>query len=192
MRFRLVCTLLAAAIVAAPLRAQNQAPPPIACVVNGVAQTVTSAGDRTIDTTNIQSAIDACTTVGASAGRPVYIQLLPGNFVIKPITMKSWVYLLMPAGVVLNASTVTTDYQVAGSGTCGGIASSSSGCKPLISAGTGSDKAAATSGSSAAGPSGSWEASSKATAGISRRMAVRGGPLPTRRMRRARNRSVPG
>jgi polygalacturonase len=103
---------------------------------------VTAAGDRTIDTANIQGAIDACTTVGASAGRPVYIQLLPGNFVIMPITMKSWVYLLMPAGVVLNASTVTTDYQVAGSGTCGGIASSSSGCKPLISAGTGSDKAA--------------------------------------------------
>ena len=138
-------TLIAAviaALAAMPVWAQNQAPAPIACVSNGAAVTVAAAGDRTVDTANVQSAIDACTTVGGQLGRPVYVQLLPGNFIIKPITMKSWVYLLMPAGVVLNASTVTTDYQIAGSGTCGGIASSSSGCKPLISAGIGSDKAA--------------------------------------------------
>jgi polygalacturonase len=121
------------------MQAQNQAPAPVACVVNGVPQVVAAANDRTIDTTNIQGAIDACTTVGAQAAKTVFVQLQPGNYIIKPITMKSWVYLLMPAGVVLNASTVTADYQQAGSGTCGGIASSSSGCKPLISSAIGSD-----------------------------------------------------
>jgi polygalacturonase len=124
------------------IQAQNQAPAPVACVVNSVPKVVAAANDRTIDTANIQGAIDACTSVGAQAGKPVSVQLQPGNYVIKPITMKSWVYLLMPAGVVLNASTVTTDYQIAGSGTCGGIASSSSGCKPVISSAIGTDPVA--------------------------------------------------
>lgn len=124
------------------IQAQNQAPAPVACVVNSVPQVVAAANDRTIDTANIQGAIDACTNVGAQAGKTVYVQLQPGNYVIKPITMKSWAYLLIPAGVVLNASTVTTDYQIAGSGTCGGIASSSSGCKPVISSAIGSDPVA--------------------------------------------------
>ena len=137
--FIVAATVLAGAV---PARSQNLAPAPVACQINNVAEVVVAASDRTVDTANIQSAIDACTAVGASLGRPVYIELRPGNFVIKPITMKSWVYLLMPAGVVLNASTVTTDYQIAGSGTCGSIASSSSGCKPLISSGIGSDPVA--------------------------------------------------
>ncbi len=137
------CALAGLAFTGATLvRAQNQAPPPVACVVNSVAQVVTATGDRTVDTANIQAAIDACTIVGTQLGRPVYVQLQPGSYIIKPITMKSWVYLLMPAGVVLNASTVTTDYQIPGSGTCGGIASSSSGCKPLISSAIGSDPTA--------------------------------------------------
>lgn len=107
-------TLIAAAIAALgamPVCAQNPAPAPIACISNGAAVTASAAGDRTVDTANIQSAMDTCTAVGAQLGRPVYVQLLPGNFVIKPITMRSWVYLLMPDGVVLNASTVTTDYR---------------------------------------------------------------------------------
>jgi polygalacturonase len=116
-----------------PVRSQDQAPAPIPCVINEVAQTVAASGDKTIDTSNIQNAINTCGPVGAAASRPVYVRLLPGNYVIAPITLQSWVYLLMPEGVVLNASTVTTDYQIPGKGTCGTIASSSTGCNPLIS-----------------------------------------------------------
>ena len=125
-----------------PAFAQNLAPAPTPCQINGVTQTVSAVGDRNADTTNIQNAMNACTTVGAQLGKPLYVALQPGNYIIKPITMRSYVFLLLPAGAVLNASTVTADYQIAGSGTCGGIASSSSGCKPLISSGNSGDAVA--------------------------------------------------
>lgn len=136
-------TFLAATL---PLYSQTQAPAPIACSINAVPQVLTATGDATADTANIQSAMDACTVVGTQLGKPVYVQLEPGSFVIKPIVMRSYVYLLIATGVVVNASMVTTDYQIAGSNVCGSVGSSSSGCKPLISAGIGSDPAASNTG----------------------------------------------
>ncbi len=115
-------------------------------MISGVAQVVAASGNVTADTDNIQTAMDLCTTVGTAAGHPVYVQLKPGSYTIRPITMRSYVYLMIPSGVVVNASTVTTDYQITGSGTCGTIGSSSSGCKPLISAGIGSDPVASNTG----------------------------------------------
>ncbi|MBV9156234.1 MAG: hypothetical protein JO097_08215 [Acidobacteriaceae bacterium] len=126
--------------------AQSQGPAPAACIINGIAQSVAPSGDTATDTANIQGVMDACKSVGAAAGRPVYVQLTPGSYTIKPITMRSYVYLFIPSGVVVNASTVTTDYQIAGSNTCGTVGSSSTGCKPLISAGNAGDPPASFTG----------------------------------------------
>lgn len=134
------------AATTAPVYGQNQAPAPTPCLISGVQQVVSPSGDEITDTSNIQAAMDACTTVGTAAGRPVYVQLQPGTFTIQPITMRSYVYLLIPAHVVVNASSNTAAYQQAGSNTCGSVGSSSSGCKPLISAGIGSDPAASNTG----------------------------------------------
>lgn len=149
MRFGSFWTLITLGLVitaTSPVQAQSQGPAPIACMIGGIARTVTPSGDVTTDTTNIQDAMDACTTVGAAAGRPVYVQLQSGSYTIKPIVMRSYVYLLIPSGVTVNASTNTADYQIAGSNTCGSVSSSSSGCKPLISAGNYSQPAASYSG----------------------------------------------
>ena len=115
-------------------------------MISNIAQVVLPSGDVTADTANIQGAMDACTSVGALAGRPVYVQLKPGSYTIRPITMRSYVYLMLPAGVVVNASTVTTDYQIAGSNSCGSVSTSSIGCKPLISAGITPDAVASYTG----------------------------------------------
>jgi polygalacturonase len=90
--------------------------------------------------------MNACSPVGAAAGHPVYVQLKAGSYTISPIVMQSWVYLLIPAGVVVNASTTTSDYQIAGSNTCGSVGSSSTGCVPLISAGVNSAAPASNTG----------------------------------------------
>jgi polygalacturonase len=132
--------------VTAPLSAQSGGPAPLPCVINGVFQRVTASGDATTDTANIQGAMDACTVVGAQAGRPLFVEIEPGSYTIKPITMRSYVYLLIPAGAIVNASTVTTDYQIPGKATCGTVSSSSTGCVPLISAGQNSQPAASYSG----------------------------------------------
>jgi len=115
-------------------------------MIGGITQTVSPSGDTTTDTTNIQDAMNACTTVGTAAAHAVYVQLQPGSYTITPIVMRSYVYLLIPAGVVVNASTNASAYQISGSGTCGGIASSSTGCVPLISAGNNGQKAASFTG----------------------------------------------
>lgn len=126
--------------------AQNQSPEPLPCFVNGSVQLVSPSGDISTDTTNIQSAMDACTTVGTQAGYPVFVALLPGSYTIKPIVMRSYVFLMIPPGVTVNASTTTTDYQIPNKSTCGSIASSSTGCTPLIYAGQNSQPAANFSG----------------------------------------------
>lgn len=142
MRPRLLHLVLIAASVTAAAYGQNQGPAPVPCVIGGVNQVVSPSGNTATDTSNIQNAMNACTTVGTAAGHPVYVQLAPGSYTITPIFMRSYVYLLIPSGVVVNASTNASAYQIAGSGTCGTIASSSSGCMPLISAGNNSQPAA--------------------------------------------------
>jgi len=125
---------------------QKTGPEPVPCIVNGSEEFVTPSGNIDNDTTNIQTAMDTCTTIGTQAGAPVFVRLERGNYTIRPIVMRSYVYLLIPRGVVVNASTTTSDYQLPGKTTCGTVASSSTGCTPLIYAGQNSQPAANYSG----------------------------------------------
>jgi polygalacturonase len=130
--FTVVAALFAAAL---PAFSQSQSPEPHPCIIGGVQQIVSPSGNEAADTANIQGAMDACTVAASPTGIPVYVQLEPGSYTIKPIVMRSYVFLLIPKGVVVNASTVIADYQIPGSNTCGSVSSSSTGCVPLISAG---------------------------------------------------------
>jgi polygalacturonase len=94
---------------------------------------LTPDDNSSFDTTRIQDALDGCPPGGT-------VELQPGGggqggeydaFQIQPITIPPGRTLLIDPGVTVYASLDPRDYDVA-SGSCGIIATSSPGCKPLI------------------------------------------------------------
>ncbi|HEX5402584.1 MAG TPA: glycosyl hydrolase family 28 protein [Pseudonocardiaceae bacterium] len=85
------------------------------------------------DTARLQGALNACTQTGTT---PVAVELVASGthaaFLIAPVTIPKGVVLLVDSGVTLYGSGNGADYQLAGKPTCGTVATSSGGCKPLI------------------------------------------------------------
>jgi polygalacturonase len=86
------------------------------------------------DTARLQSALNACTQAGTT---PVAVKLVASGthvaFLTAPLTIPQGVVLLVDSGVTLFGSLNGADYQLSGKPTCGTVATSSGGCKPLIS-----------------------------------------------------------
>ncbi|MFJ8336413.1 glycoside hydrolase family 28 protein [Streptomyces sp. NPDC094437] len=86
------------------------------------------------DTSRIQQALDACKQSGSGQ---VAVKLTAGGsntaFLTGPLTVPQGVVLLLDSPVTLYGSLRASDYQISGKSTCGTVASSSGGCKPLIS-----------------------------------------------------------
>jgi polygalacturonase len=86
------------------------------------------------DTSRLQSALTACAQSGSGQ---VAVELSSDGgthtaFLIAPVTIPKGVALLLDSGVALYGSLNASDYQISGKPTCGTVASSSGGCKPLI------------------------------------------------------------
>jgi polygalacturonase len=86
------------------------------------------------DTARIQAALTGCTQSGTT---PVAVKLVASGsnaaFLTGPLTVPAGVALLIDSPVTLFGSLNAVNYQVSGaSTTCGTVASSSGGCKPLI------------------------------------------------------------
>ncbi|WP_063752897.1 pectinesterase family protein [Streptomyces sp. NRRL S-350] len=87
------------------------------------------------DTARVQKALDGCTRSGSA---PVAVRLKAADatrtaFLTGPLTVHQGEVLLLDDNVTLYGSRNPADYQVNGKPTCGTLASSSGGCKPLIS-----------------------------------------------------------
>jgi polygalacturonase len=86
------------------------------------------------DTARLQSALNACTQAGST---PVAVKLVGSGahaaFLIAPVTIPKGVVLLVDSGVTVYGSLNGADYQLSGKPTCGTVATSSGGCRPLIS-----------------------------------------------------------
>jgi polygalacturonase len=94
-------------------------------------RTFTTAQETTPpDTARIQAALNSC----AGSGHAVELRASGSStaFLTGPLTIGSSVTLLIDAGVTLVASRDAANYQVSGGPTCGTIASSDSGCHPLV------------------------------------------------------------
>lgn len=89
---------------------------------------LSSANNGHFDTSRIQAALSGC-----ASGQAVELQPAGGNdaFQIQPITIPAGVTLLVDPGATVYASINPRDYDVS-AGSCGIVAASSAGCKPLI------------------------------------------------------------
>lgn len=93
------------------------------------------------DTARINAAIAACSAISrqSSYRTPIVVQLAANganlSFLSGPITMQSGVTLLVAPGVTLYASRNANEYDL-GTGTCGQLAASGSGCTNFINAGS--------------------------------------------------------
>ncbi|MBV9084157.1 MAG: hypothetical protein JOZ62_15885, partial [Acidobacteriaceae bacterium] len=98
---------------------------------------LSSDDNSQFDTARIQNALNTC-----SAGTAVELQPANGNdaFQIQPITIPAGRTLLIDPGATVYASIDPRDYDVQ-SGSCGIVASSSAGCKPLITLNHSNDSA---------------------------------------------------
>jgi polygalacturonase len=85
------------------------------------------------DTSRLQSALTACAQSGTAT---VAVKLVASGthvaFLTAPLTIPKGVVLLVDSGVTLFGSLNGADYQLSGKPTCGTVATSSGGCKPLI------------------------------------------------------------
>jgi len=89
---------------------------------------LSSTNNAHFDTARIQAALNTC-----ASGQAVELQAANGNdaFQIQPITIPAGVTLLIDPGVTVYASINPRDYDIA-SGSCGIVAATSAGCKPVI------------------------------------------------------------
>jgi polygalacturonase len=93
---------------------------------------LSSAGNETLfDTARIQNAMNAC-----PAGQAVELQVSGTNnvFLIGPIQLVKGVALIVDAGVRVLASRNPRDYDANASHMCGTLATTNTGCVPLITA----------------------------------------------------------
>jgi polygalacturonase len=86
------------------------------------------------DTSRIQAALDSCKQSGSGQ---VAVKLVAADsthtaFLTGPLTVHQGEVLLLDSGVTLYGSLNPANYQISGKPTCGTVASSSGGCKPLI------------------------------------------------------------
>ena len=132
----------AAALTIAPGDPRNVGQPTIPATCTALSSTLAHPSSRTFttaqettppDTARIQAALNSC----AGSGHSVELKASGSNtaFLTGPLTIGSSVTLLIDAGVTLVASRNPANYQVSGSPTCGTVASSNGGCKPLITIG---------------------------------------------------------
>jgi uncharacterized protein (TIGR03437 family) len=89
------------------------------------------ASETLFDTSRIQSALNGC-----PAGQAVELQTGGSNaaFLIAPITLPKGVTLLVDAGVTVFTSRNPRDYDADSTHSCGTVATTNTGCVPLISA----------------------------------------------------------
>jgi len=89
------------------------------------------ASETLFDTGRIQTALNGC-----PAGQAVELQTGASNnaFLIAPITLPKGVTLLVDAGVTVFASRNPRDYDADSTHSCGTLATTNTGCVPLISA----------------------------------------------------------
>src|SRR5258708_17888339 len=89
---------------------------------------LSSTNNAHFDTARIQAALNIC-----PSGQAVELTPANGNdaFQIQPITIPAGVTLLIDPGATVYASINPRDYDIA-SGSCGIVAASSAGCKPVI------------------------------------------------------------
>jgi polygalacturonase len=105
---------------------------PTVCSGHGAEISVSNgdlASESHTDTARIQAALNSC-----PAGQAVWLAVSGSfnAFLIGPITIPSGVFLFVDSGVTVFASRNPRDYDVT-SGSCGVVASTNTGCKPLIS-----------------------------------------------------------
>jgi polygalacturonase len=89
-----------------------------------------SAESSPPDTSRIQSALNGC----VGTGRAVVLAANGASnaFLAGPLTVGGGEVLVINSGVTLYASRNAANYQVSGKPTCGTVASSGGGCRPLI------------------------------------------------------------
>ncbi|MER6122552.1 glycosyl hydrolase family 28 protein [Streptomyces sp. NPDC001795] len=118
---------------------QQPSTPKTVCrtLVSGLTMTGRKAGSTQEaappDTGRIQQALNACAQSGSGQ---VAVKLTASGtrtaFLTGPITVPKGVVLLLDSPVTLYGSRNPADYQISGKPACGTVASSSGGCKPLI------------------------------------------------------------
>jgi len=137
---------LAATLHAQDTRTVTQPTIPSNCAaitgeITATADDLNSTANAHFDTSRIQSALNSCTSGHAlelSIGTTYNGVVGTYNaYQIQPITIPSGVTLVIDQGVTVFASINPRDYDVS-SGSCGIVASSSAGCKPLITIASGS------------------------------------------------------
>ena len=129
----------AAAFTVATGDPRNVSQPAIPATCTALSSTLAYPSSRTFstaqettppDTARVQAALNSC----AGSGHTVELKASGSNraFLTGPLTVGSSVTLLIDAGVTLVASRDAANYQVSGGPTCGTIASSDGGCRPLV------------------------------------------------------------
>jgi polygalacturonase len=128
--------LLASAVSARaqdPRHVQEPVIPPVCTTLTAELASGTAVGtlssETQLDTTRIQSAMNACTPGQA-------VELTPGNgqdaFLIGPLNIPSGVTLLVDAGVTVYASRNPRDYDNSSAQLCGTLDKKGSGCNPIF------------------------------------------------------------
>ena len=116
-----------------PRNVQEPVFPPVCSTLTAQLSSGTAVGtlssETQLDTSRIQSALNACTP-----GEAVELALGSGQdaFLVGPITMPSGVTLLVDAGVTVYASRNPRDYDNSSAKLCGTLDNKGSGCNPIF------------------------------------------------------------
>ena len=84
------------------------------------------------DTSRIQQKLDSCTSSSGTVAVKLVASGSSKAFLSGPLTVHAGEVLLIDSGVTLYGSRNPANYQVSGKPTCGTLATSEGGCKPLI------------------------------------------------------------
>jgi polygalacturonase len=135
-RLMLTFALLISAVAAHaqdPRNVQEPVIPPVCATLTAQLTTGTAVGtlssETQLDTTRIQSAMNACTP-----GQAVELAPATGQdaFLIGPLNIPSGVTLLVDAGVTVYASRNPRDYDNSSAQLCGTLDKKGSGCNPIL------------------------------------------------------------
>lgn len=84
------------------------------------------------DTSRIQQKLDSCTSSSGTVAVKLVASGSNNAFLTGPLTVHAGEVLLIDSGTTLYGSRNPANYQVSGKPTCGTLATSEGGCKPLI------------------------------------------------------------
>jgi polygalacturonase len=84
------------------------------------------------DTSRIQQKLDSCTSSSGTVAVKLVASGSSNAFLTGPLTVHAGEVLLIDSGATLYGSRNPANYQVSGKPTCGTLATSEGGCKPLI------------------------------------------------------------